>query len=143
MGQIQLTVSLVMIGLFTVAILGFAINFAEDNNAAVSISDDPELTNLYTQTGSNLSGFNDNSQDTYQSIVDTNLQAGSEVAQNVGSFSITPANVLGVVKNILEVSYKKIFGSSSGFGIFFSALAGMLVFMVALFLYKTLRGNPD
>ena len=118
MGQIQLTTSLIFIGLFVVAILGFAINFAEDNNAAISVSDDSELSSLYTETGENLSGFGDNSEDTYQSIIDTNIQSDTNVAQNVGSFAITPTNAIGIVKNILEVSYTKIFGSNSGFSIF-------------------------
>lgn len=143
MGQIQITISLVMIGLFTVAIMGFAINFAIDNNAAVSVLDDPEFSGLYTKTNSNLSGFREDSEDTYQSIIDTNIQADTNVAQNVGSFAITPTNVIGIVKNILEVSYIKIFGSNSGFSIFLTTLIGMIVFLIGIFLYKTLRGFPD
>ena len=42
MGQISLTISLIMIGLFTIAIISFATNFAVDTDAAVSISDDPD-----------------------------------------------------------------------------------------------------
>jgi len=143
MGQIQLTISLIMIGLFTVALLGFAINFAVDNNSAISISDDPELLELYTSTSNNVSSFRGNSQDTYESIVETNIESGSEVTSNVGSFAITPGNAVGIVKNILSVTYTKIFGNNSGFGIFFTALIGIIVFTLGLFLYKTLRGQPD
>ncbi len=57
MGQIQLTTSLILIGLFTVAIIGFTVNFALDNNSPVDISNDPELSSLNSQTKGNLSQF--------------------------------------------------------------------------------------
>ena len=143
MGQIQLTTSLILIGLFSVAIIGFAMNFAIDNDAPVSISDDAELTDLYSKTSGNLSGFNTASESQYQSIIETTVAPESGVSQSVGSFAVTPANSVGVTKNILSVGYKKIFGSDSGFNIFLVSLIGIIVFMLGLYLYKTLRGIPD
>lgn len=143
MGQIQLTVSLIMIGLFTAAIISFAVNFAIENEVNVSVSDDSELSNLLTVTKGNLSSFREDSNATYQSIVSTNIAATQQVAKNVGSFALTPGNAISVVKGILEVSYTKIFGSNNGFSVFLTALISIIVFMIGLFLYKTLRGNPD
>ncbi len=143
MGQIQITVSLIMIGLFSVAIIAFAINFAADNNAAVDISDDPEFSSFYTQERGNLSGFSSSSESQYQSIIETTIEPGSQTAQSTGAFAITPLNALFVVKNIMEIGYIKIFGDGDGFGIFLTAFVGVIAFMIGLFLYKTLKGLPD
>lgn len=142
MGQIQLTVSLVMIGLFTIAIIGFGLNFANDNNAAVSIADDSEMSSLYSRTQGNVSAFEEDSESQYQSLIETTV--GSEgTAPSTGPFAVTPLNAIGVVRNVLETGYIKIFGTGSGFGIFLTALIAIILFMLGLFIYKTLRGMPD
>lgn len=143
MGQINLTISLVMIGLFTIAIIGFAINFASDNNAPIDISDDSAISGLYTSTKTNISNFGSESNSTYKSILETTIAPGSGSAQSIAPFAITPSNAIFVVKNILTVGYVKIFGTNEGFNIFFTTLISVIVFMFGLFLYKTLRGFPD
>lgn len=143
MGQIQLTVALVLIGLFTVAMIGFATNFADDNSSAIDLADDTALTNLNTQTSGNLSGFASGSESQYQSILETTIAPASGSAQSTAPFAITPTNALSVVKNIMEVGYTRIFGSNSGFNIFLTAFEAILLFMLGLFVYKTLRGFPD
>ena len=143
MGQIKLTVSLVMIGLFSIAILGFAINFAQDNNSAIDLADDSEINSLYTQTKSNLSNFDSASEDTYESIIESTVEPGSMTVPSTAPFAITPSNAVKITKNIMQVGYVKIFGTGSGFGVFLSTFIGLIVFMLALYLYKTLRGMPD
>lgn len=141
MGQIQLVVALVMIGLFTFAVVGFAVNFGNDNNSAVNLADDPELALLKSNTGGNLSSFRSESEDTYQSILETTIESGGDVPQNVAPFSIV--NPLGAIKNIFQVGYIKIFGTGSGFGVFFTTFIALLGFILGLFIYKTLKGMPD
>jgi len=143
MGQIKLTISLVLISLFTFAIIGFAINFASDNDAAFSISDDVDINDLYSSSESNLEGFSEDAESSYQSILETTIEPGSDSPQSTGSFAVTPGNALGTTKNILQVGYIKIFGTGTGFGIFITAFIGVLVFIFGLYIYKTLRGQPD
>ena len=143
MGQISFTISLIMIGLFTIAIISFAINFAVDNDAAVSISDDPELMELYSDSGGDLSDLREDAESTYTSILETTIEPGSESPQSSAPFAITSTNTLGTTKNILKVGYTKIFGTGSGFGVFITTLIGTIVFIFGLYIYKTLRGNPD
>ena len=143
MGQAKIILSLVFIGLFTIAVIGFAINFANDNSSAISVSDDPELSNLYSRTEGNVSGFNDAAEDTYSSILKTTIAPGSSEPQSAAPFSITPFSAINVVTNVLYVAYYKIFGTGTGFGIFVTTFIGILVFLVGLFIYKTLRGMPD
>ena len=144
MGQIQLTVALVMIGLFTVALIGFAMNFASDNDAVVDLADDPELSSLYTRAEGNLSGFDEGAESSYASIVETTIDPAGQTTAAGGQFAITPVNVIGIVKNIIKVGYIKIFGTGSGFGIFLTTCLGLLVFIIGLYIWKTWAGrNPD
>ena len=62
MGQIKLTISLVLIGLFSIAIITFAMNFANDNDAAINLANDPELLSLSVDTDSSVSGFVEDSE---------------------------------------------------------------------------------
>jgi hypothetical protein len=143
MSQIQWTISLVMIGLFTIAIIGFAINFAADNDSPVSLSDDPDISNLYDDSGENVVGFDTSSEDTYTSILNSSItESGSTTGG--GQFALTATNTVGVVKNILKVGYTKIFGTSSGFGIFITTFLGLIVFITVLLIWKTWAGRmPD
>ena len=143
MGQISLTISLIMIGLFTIAIIGFATHFADDNDSAVSIADDPSLMNLYTNSEGNVSGFGSGAQDTYTSILETTIEPGSDSPQSAGPFAITSTNTLSTTINILKVGYTKIFGTGAGFGVFLTTFVGIIAFIFGMYIYKTLRGNPD
>jgi len=140
--QITLTVSLVMIVLFTIAVIGFSIGFANDNDAAMSVVDDPELSGIYSKASGNMSLLKDQSEDTYQSILSSTIEPGSDVVQSAGPFAITPTTVVGTTSNIIMLPYKKIFGGGSGFGVFFTAFITFLVFIIGLLIYKTLRGSP-
>lgn len=142
-GQLGFVLSLVFIGLFTVAIIGFSVNFASDNNAAVSISDDSQITSLLTNTEGNYTELGEASQDTYTSIVDTTISPDSGSAQSIAPFTLTAGNTVGVVSNIVKVGYIKIFGSDSGFSIFLTTFIGMIVVAFAYWGYKALRGIPD
>ena len=52
--QIQLTLSLIFIALFSIAIFGFSIGFANDNDAYMSISDNNTIDTFYHDTRTNL-----------------------------------------------------------------------------------------
>ena len=144
MSQIQWTISLVLIGLFTIAIIGFAVNFASDNSAAVSIGDDPELSTLSTLTEEDVDGFNVESGNTYASILNSSITGESSTTKTGGQFSLTATNSVGVVENILRVGFTKIFGGSSGFGIFITTFLGLIVFITVLLIWKTWAGKiPD
>jgi len=140
--QITLTISLIMIALFSIAIIGYSIDFANDTDAVMSITDDAEMGSLYTDSETGLSDYKDNAERTYQSILETTVEPGSDVVQSAAPFAITPTNIVGVTENIIYLPYKKIFGSGSGFGIFFTTFIAFLIFIFGLLLYKTLKGNP-
>jgi len=143
MGSIQLTTSIVMIILFSIAILGFATQFAVDNDAAISVADDPELSLMQTNLQSNGSSFTSESENTYSSIINSTISPGSDVIPSTAVFSLTPSSLVKVLKTITYSSYQKVFGSDSGFAIFFVTFIAIIVLLFALYVYKTLKGNPD
>ena len=144
MSQIQWTISLVLIGLFTIAIIGFAVNFAADNDAAFSLADDPELSALSKYIRDNTSEFNVQSANTYTSILNSSITGAGSTTQTGGQFTLTATNSVGVVENILRVGFTKIFGGSSGFGIFITTFLGLIVFITVLLIWKTWAGKiPD
>ena len=143
MGINQTTIAFTMIALFTIAILGFVIQFATDNSSAVDISDDSQMVSLYTNVDANISSFDVGAESTYNSIIETTVEPGSDVIQSAAPFAITPGSLLGVIGNILQVGYIKIFGTGSGFGIFITTFIGLMVFLIAMFVIKAWKGNPD
>lgn len=144
MGTITTISSLVMIALFAIAMTGFAINFAEENDAAIDIADDPEALSLYSDTlQEGVDAFREDSEDQYQSIVDSTIEPGSQTTPSSAPYAITNTNVVNVTSNMLRTGYQKIFGTGEGFGIFFTVFVSLIVFMLGLYLIKTWRGNPD
>lgn len=144
MGQIGLTVSVTMIVLFTIAILGFAINFANDNSAPISIANDETIGNLYSDANSNISQIKADSNSTYTSIVKSTVESGSTTFKSAGALEITFSNLLPTFYNVLKASYIKIFGADSDFGVFLWTFIALIGLIAILYILKTfLGGNPD
>lgn len=144
MGQIGLTVSITCIVLFTIAILGFGINFAENNDAPINIANDEVMGNLYSDANSNLSQLKEDSNSTYTSIVKSTVDSGSSTFKSAGSLEITFANLLPTFYNVLKASYVRIFGVDSDFGVFLWTFIALIGIIAILYIIKTfLGGNPD
>jgi len=138
----QLTISIISIILFSIAILGFGIGFASDNDASVSISDDSEISSLSADLKVNIDQFKDDSESTYQSIVESSTEG--ETTPTGGSFAITPGALKNALFSIFRTGYIKIFGADSGFGIFLTALITMIVFLFGIYIWKAWIGrSPD
>lgn len=134
--------SLLMIILFTFAIIGFSIGFANDNNAAVRIDSDPNMTSLYGQTQGSIVIFRDDSNNTYSSIIDTTIEQGSDVVKSPAPFTLTWGNLFSTFGLIMNVILVVIFGGNETFAIFITSVAGLMVFLFALYVIKAWRGNP-
>ena len=141
--QITLTMSLVFIALFVIAIFGFAIGFADDNDVPtnLSINYDSQVNSIYSDMEDDINNLDEESGDTYKSILEP-LEPGSEVAQSPGRFSGSISDLKNVAKNAIFIPYRTIFGSGKGFGVFFTIFGSIIVLLFGLYLYKTLRGNP-
>ena len=141
--QIQLTISITMIVLFSIAIIGFAIGFANDNSADISITNDPDVETIYNSQKGEMTQLKDDTEDTFQSILDTTVEPGSDVVPSAAPFAITLSGLTGSLKNIVSLPIKYIFGGwGSPFGIFFTTLFAIISLLFILYLIKTWKGNP-
>lgn len=141
MGQLQFTVSLIMAGLFAIALIGFAVNFATDNDAPITILDDAQILNLKTQTIGNTTSFGSSSSQTLTTIINSTIEAGDETTTSGASFKLTPVNSIGVIINIVRIGYKKIFGNDDNFEIFLLTFIGIITFTMAMLIAKAWFGR--
>jgi len=141
--QISLTVSITMIVLFSIAVIGFSIGFANDTNAEISVSSNSDINRVYGSQKEDISQFKDEAEDTYQSILDTTVEPGSDVVPSAAPFAITRGSLTGALKNIIFLPVTYIFGGfGSPFGIFVTTLLAVISFLFILYLIKTWKGNP-
>lgn len=143
MGQLQLSGSILLIASFSIILISFAISFAQNNSTTVSIIDDPEISQYYSDTQSNLSILKEDYSTSYSSIVNTTIAEGSDSPKSMGSFTVNDQSNVQIAEGTLRLAYKKIFGTDESFGFVFGAFLGFFLLMVALYVYKTIRGYPD
>ena len=143
MGQKDFIIGIMAVGLFTIAIIGFAINFSIDNNSVIKITDDPDITNLNLVTQNNISNMRDISQESYTSIVKSSIDQGFNI-ESGGSLSLTITNAVPTMFNILKIGYTKIFGTGQGFSIFMTGFITIITFLGFMYFAKMWLGrNPD
>ncbi len=144
MGQIKFITSLVLIGLFALAITTYAINFAVDNNSNISLSDDTDFPNMRGEIEGNITVFYSDANTSSGAMYESTISTQTDATEGGTSFKVGPATALKFSYSIINTGWKKIFGSDSGFGIFLTALISILSFISILYLYKAWAGrNPD
>ena len=143
-GLQQWIIGLIMIGLFTIAIIMYAVGFASDNDAEIDISDDTQVYGLVSQQTTNLSSFSESGASTYTSIANSSIGSGGQTTQTAGAFTISPASATGVIKNIFLTGYIKIFGTNNGFSIFMITFFGVISMITAFLVWKAwVGGQPN
>jgi len=143
MGQIKLTVGLLMTVLFTVAIIVFAINFGIDNNSAVLLSSEQNYSNIESDLTNSIQQYSEDSETSITTGMSTTQDKGDQSASSGGQFKVGVLTALSMTTTMLWVGFEKIFGEDSGFGIFLTALISMITWMIGLYVWKSWRGNPD
>ena len=141
--QIQLTVSITMIVLFSIAIIGFSLGFANDTGAELSISDNTDISSVYTDSIESSSQLKSDSEGTTESILDTTVEPGSDVVPSAAPFAISIGGLRSALTNVISLPITYIFGGfGSPFGIFFTTLMAIIALLFILYLGKTWKGNP-
>jgi hypothetical protein len=143
MGTIQLSAAAVMLILFSLSIVAFGVSFATNNNVSVSIASDPSVSSFSSNSQGNLSNLKDQQTNEYASIVNTTIQEGSDSPKTMGAFTITDSSTMSVIENVVTIIKTKIFGNDPAFGYIFSTILGFVIFLIGLYVYKTIRGMPD
>jgi len=144
MGSIKFFTSIVMVALFSLAIVIYGINFAEDNGSAISLSNDSYYSTYENQISYNLTNLDLQTENSSNTFMATTQDQGDQSASSGGQFKGGISATLRLMYTILDNSYKKIFGEdSSGFGIFLTAITSILGFMAIAYAWKYWKGSPD
>lgn len=147
MGEIKLVTSIVMITVFTIAILSFMFNFATDNTSAVSINDDPAFTTLNASIRSDMTQLTvSDINDTQATFMKSSVETGDTTLKSGATFKFGISTMKDMMLKIVNLVSEKIFGgSSTSFSIVIGgAFLFMVVFLFVRYGIKTwIGGNPD
>lgn len=142
MGTIKLTVTLVMITVFTIALITFGINFGYDNSTNINLADDAGFNSTRSKLESNVRAFKANSSESYEAFQKSTLSTDSGETEAGSQFKVTPANSLSMASEVLKETWNRIFGKGSEFAFIITGILGLLIFIIGLYAYKAWKGNP-
>ena len=143
MGQIKFLSSIFMTTLFAVAVVAFVINFGIDNDATILLSNDSDYAGLQSDLVGDVQTFNVNANTSGDTIMSTTQESGDQSASSGGQFKVGTGTAISSATKVLSVGFKKIFGEDTGFGIVFTLISSLLVFISGLYIWKAWKGNPD
>ena len=143
MGQIKFISGLLMSILFAIAIIVFAINFANDNDSKVNIAQDSDFSDLTTNLKADSQDFYLNANTSSSSMYESTISTQTEATEGGTSFKVGPLTAVSAGKRILSNGFSKIFGADSGFAVFFTVLIAMLGLISTLYIWKAWKGQPD
>ena len=143
MGQINLLISLTLIALFSIALISFAVNFAYDNDTVVNLEDDADFQDINSGMKSDVQQFYQDSNVSGEAMYQSTVNTQTDSTEGGTAFKVGTGSALSMVSRAVWRGYTKIFGSDSGFGIFITALFGIIGFMAFLYIWKSWRGQPD
>lgn len=143
MGLLNTGSSILLIAIFSLAIITFAISFAQNNTTSISIADDSQMSGIYTNMSGSLQNTSSASQSQSTSLVNTTIQEGSDYPKSLGAFTITGSDYYQVFLNIVPVGMKRIFGDNAFINYVVTGVLGFAVVALALYAWKASRGLPD
>ena len=144
MGLSRTIVSFALITAFIIGIIGFAMNFAVDNNSAVNIADDDDVYSLYNSSVQQNSSYGSSANNTYASIVNSTIDPVGQTIVSGGVFTFGIGDYWDVFNNMIGLVFTKIFGGNKEFAVFFSIFAGVLLILISYYIISAWLGrNPD
>lgn len=144
MGSIKFLISVTLITLFTIAVITFATQFGDDNNAAVVLSGEGNWTNINTTLRDETENIYTDINSSSDTFFTTTQEQGDQSSSSGGQFKGGIRATLGMATGAISGGFQAIFGDDrEGFGIFFTALSSILLFMLIAYGWKYWRGNPD
>lgn len=135
------TIGFILFALFSIALIAFAIEFANDNNSVINVANDAQISGILTNSSVSLTNFGSAAQNQTQSIVNSSLPAGSLTTGSGGALSVAPQDAIPVGKNIIFVGYAKIFGNGGQYSIVFWTFMGIITFITGLMIWKAWIGR--
>jgi len=144
MGLIKYTTSLLLIGLFAIALVTFAAQFAYDNDAVINIADDPQLSEINASIRTDIQSFETATGVSADALANSSVSSESEAFEGGTAFKATPTSSLAMAVRAITAGWNKIFGDDSAFNIIFTAFISLLGIIMIMYVYKAWVGRaPD
>ena len=140
-GLIKFTIPLIMITLFSFALIGFSFSFSDDNDVAIDLRNDSDISGLQTTLQSDVNSQISSINSSQDAFFTTESESGDQQSKSGGQFKTSIGSVISSSTNVLRVGWKKIFGSDGTFGLFITAFIGILVFIGIMLGYKAWFGR--
>lgn len=144
MGAIKFVTSLIMLGLFSFAIIMFSIGFGDNNETDVSLRNDSDFIGIRDEFSGNLTTFRTDANTSTSAFMMSSAAPGDEVSIGGQQFKSGIFSSLSIAQSVMRGGFKKIFGEDENFGIVLTGLTSLLFFIAAMYFYKAWFGrNPD
>lgn len=141
MGQLKFIGGLVLTVLFVTAISMYALEFGAENDASILIANDQAGYNQIKNINATIETFYTDANGSQYNIYKSSIQEGSDTFATTGPFQVGDQNVLSGTKSAVAGAFGSIFGNDPRFGIYLTALIGMLGLALALYVWATLKGG--
>lgn len=137
--------SLILIGLFAVALIAFAIRYETVNDSSVKIQDDPAIATFKNSLDEQLDAFTDDVNDSDTSFRQSTPEAIGDSILVLSVASIWKTLVT-VPKEVYQLTagllFDKIFGDA-GFYIFFTTIGVLLTVTIIFYAWRFIKsGEP-
>lgn len=144
MGQIKWVSGLVMVIIFSIAVLSYALNFADVNNAPVGLRNDSAFSDLQSALINEAGPSSKNISNASQAFFNSSIEAGSETFVTGGTFKAVGKTFKEVIPSIFTVISKYLFGGNTTFAVILTFIAILFAIIAILYIVKTWKGgNPD
>lgn len=140
MGLKELMVSVLLAGIFAIALINLGVNFASNNNSDVSLLDEDVINKSYYNLEDSFEDF--------QSTAEANKNASDEEIASTGFNSIILFSALSSARavtgsiattyNVLKLIFIRYLGVPA---IVIGVFSGMLIFIMILYIWKTMRSG--
>lgn len=143
MGQTKLITALIMITIFTVAIISYITYFSIENDSPVNFQNDSRFSSLDTEVRGNITIFHDDTNSSSQAFSKSTIQSGTDTFESPTVFQ-TLFFIPKTIFSIGSLINDKIFGGDERFFIVTASLSVFIVVISVLYIWKTFRGgDPD
>ena len=143
MGQTRLIASLIMISIFTIAIISYVTYFSIENNSPVNFQNDSSFYSVDKEIRGNITVFQDDVNSSSEAFSKSTVTSGSDNFESPTVFQ-TLFFIPKTMYSILSLINEKIFGGDERFFIVTGSLSIFIVVISVLYIWKTFRGgDPD
>lgn len=143
MGQTKLIVSLIMITIFTVAIISYVTFFSIENDSPVNFQNDSSFSKVDEDLRGEITVFKEDVNGSSEAFSKSTVQSGTDTFESPTVFQ-TLFFIPNTIGSILTLINQNIFGGDERFFIVTASISVFIVIISVLYIWKTYRGgDPD